>query len=191
MMTGEVKLTRSQHLAAQCLLRRLPAADVLVLEGPAGSGKTVVLREVQRQSGGKLIGARQFLEALIAPGPAAIEEAFLGMLDEALASHDLVLVDDLHLAANIVQSCDHPRTHLLDAALTAVLGEASAQGKKIVFATVGEAPWPIARRAFKCSIAGFTAEDYRGVGEAYLAPAVSRRFEYARLHALPRRCKNY
>jgi hypothetical protein len=165
-MNQELKLTPAQHRAAMNLLRGLQVGDVIVLEGEPGTGKTTILQEVHRQAGGKLLGVRDFLEALIARGPAAIEEAFLAMLDAAVAGHDLVLVDDLHLVANIVEDCEYPRSHLLDAALTAVLGEAAAQGKKLVFATHGEAPWPVRRRAITWEIRAYTAEDYRCLCEA-------------------------
>src|SRR5579863_1549201 len=126
-MNREMKLTPAQYKAAKCLLRGLQAGDVLVLEGAPGMGKTTVLQKVHRQAGGRMLGVRQFLEALAARGPTAIEEAFLAMLDEAVAGHDIVFVDDLHLVTNIVEGCDYQRAHLLDAALTAVLGEAAGQ----------------------------------------------------------------
>ncbi len=66
------------------------------------------------------------------------------MLDEAISKHTLVLVDDLHLVTDAVGSLD---SLLLDAELTAVLGDAAGQRKKLVFATSGEAPWPVRRRA--------------------------------------------
>ncbi|HTS29896.1 MAG TPA: ATP-binding protein [Bryobacteraceae bacterium] len=181
-MTSRIRLTRVQRKAANCLLRGLQAGDVLVLEGQPGSGKTTVLQEVHRQAGGHMLGVRQFLEALNARGTSAIEEAFLGMLDDAVAAHALIFIDDLHLVTNIVDDCDYPRSHLLDAALTAVLGEAAAQGKKIVFATSGEVPWPIRRRAFTWEIREFSPEDYRGVCEGWLEPEATGRLDYARIH---------
>ena len=182
MTNQELKLTPSQRQAAVNLLRGLEAGDVLVLQGQPGTGKTTVLEEVQRQADGTLAGARQFLESLKANGPWAIEEAFLGMLDEALAANGVVLVDDLHLVTDIVEGCDYQRSHLLDAALTAVLGEAAAQGKKIVFATAEQAPWPVRRRAYTWEIGEFTAKDYRCVCEAWLDPQVAERIDYARIH---------
>jgi ATP-dependent 26S proteasome regulatory subunit len=181
-MKPERQLTPAQRKAAKCLLRGLQAGDVLVLEGQPGMGKTTILEEVHRQSGGKMLGVRHFLEALIARGPAAIEEAFLAMLDEAVAAHEVIFVDDLHLVTNIVEDCEYPRSHLLDAAITAVLGEAAAQGKKLVFATDGEAPWPIRRRAFTWEIGEFAAEDYRVLCEAWLDAPSAGQLDYARLH---------
>ncbi|HLK64659.1 MAG TPA: AAA family ATPase [Bryobacteraceae bacterium] len=181
-MTQVKRLTPAQQRAARNLLRGLEVGEVIVLEGEPGTGKTTILEEVHRQAGGVLLGVRQFLVELISRGPAAIEEAFLAMLDQALAGNELVLVDDLHLVTNIVDDCEYPRSHLLDAALTAVLAEAAVQGKKILFATDGEAPWPVKRRAITWEIRTFTADDYRCLCEGWLDPQKAEHLDYARLH---------
>jgi ABC-type phosphate/phosphonate transport system ATPase subunit len=154
-MCTERKLTPAQQSAAEGLLQGLPAGDVFVLRGPDGRGKTAVLRHVHRRAGGVFLGARLVLDKLASRGPSAVEEAFLGMLDRALAAHTLVIVDDLHLFTNIVNARDDQRSFLLDAALTAVLAEASVQRRKLVFGTAEEAPWPIRRRAYSLEIDAF------------------------------------
>jgi ATP-dependent 26S proteasome regulatory subunit len=181
-MLHQLTLTPMQQSAVEAILASLTAGDVFVLEGQPGMGKTTVLREVHRQAGGRFLGIRQFLDSLMAFGPASIEEAFLEMLDTALAGDDLVFVDDLHLVTNIVESCDYPRTYLLDAALTAVLGEAAAQGKKLVFATATEAPWPIRRRAYRFELGEFTARDYESLCSAYLDSPIAGGLDFGRLH---------
>jgi transitional endoplasmic reticulum ATPase len=181
-MNNQLKLTPIQQSAADGLLSGLSAGDVFVLQGEPGMGKTAILRYVHAHAGGAFVGVRQFLEALMAREPAAIEEAFLEMLDSALARHDMIFVDDLHLVANVVDACDYPRTYLLDAALTAILGEAAAQGKKIVFASATDAPWPVRRRAYKWEIGTFTEEDYGCLCRAYLDPVSADRLDYARIY---------
>jgi len=99
--------------------------SVFALEGEAGSGKTLILGEVHRACGGALLGMREFVASLQAHAPAAIEESFVRMMEQAMADHELVLVDDLHRVMNTVESCNYPRTELFDAALTAVLDQAA------------------------------------------------------------------
>lgn len=84
--------------------------------------------------------------ALLGTGGAS-EESFLRMIEESMERYDLVLVDDLHLVANAVQRYWYPRSHILDAALTAILAEARVRKKTFVFAVEDEAPFPIQRRA--------------------------------------------
>jgi hypothetical protein len=113
--------------------------------------------------------------------PFALEEAFLQMIEEALATHDIVIVDDLHLVTQVTDNCDYPRAFLLDAALTAIIGDAAALRKKLVFATVEDAPWPIVRRALTCDIGDFGPEDYRAICEGLLAEFQGR-LDYAKTH---------
>jgi hypothetical protein len=181
-MGNEYQLTPAQEAAANGLIGGIPVGEVFVLRGQPGMGKTTVLRKVHTATGGAFLGVREFMTELAAREPLAIEEAFLEMLDHALADHDMVVVDDLHLVTNVVEGFDYSRTYLLDAALTAALGEASAQHKKLIFATSGEAPWPVRRRAFTWEIGGFAAEDYESVCGVYLTPEVSQKLDYAQIH---------
>ena len=146
-MNLKIVLTTVQQEAADSLLRHLAVSPVAVLSGPAGAGKTAVLKTMQATRGGVFLGARQFMNARQAQGPAAIEEAFFRMIEDAIESHDLVLVDDLSLVANAARGGGDGRVHLLDAALTAILAEARVMGRKLVFAVEDDIPWPIRRRA--------------------------------------------
>jgi transitional endoplasmic reticulum ATPase len=146
-MNLEIVLTNAQQKAADSLLRHLAVSPVAVLCGAGSAGKTAILKTVQATRGGVFLGARQFMNARQAQGPAAIEEAFFRMIEDAIESHDFVLVDDLSLVANVARGGGDGRVHLLDAALTAILAEARVLGRKLVFAVEDDIPWPIRRRA--------------------------------------------
>jgi transitional endoplasmic reticulum ATPase len=179
---NNIKLSPVQRLAFDRLLGGIAIGDVLVLQGPAGAGKSTILNLVHATMGGALLGMRQFIDQLAAREPMAIEEAFLGMLDDALAKHSLVIVDDLHLITNIVDSFDYPRTLLLDAGLTAVLGDAIGQRKKLVFTTSGELPWSVRRRAFTCEIGSFSERDYEAICRPHLESETAGGLDYAAIH---------
>jgi ABC-type phosphate/phosphonate transport system ATPase subunit len=146
-MKLEIVLTSVQQEAVHSLLASLAVSPVAVVGGVSGAGKTSILRAVQAMRGGVYLGAQQLMSARHEQGPAAIEEAFFRMMEDAIQSHDLVLVDDLSLVTNAAFGGGHGRVHLLDAALTAILAEARVLGKKLVFAVEEEIPWPIRRRA--------------------------------------------
>jgi hypothetical protein len=129
MTIQEISFTPAQQKPASGLLEMIPIGSVFVLEGEAGMGKTLILGELHRACGGALLGMREFIASLQAHVPAAIEEAFVEMVEQAMAGHELILVDDLHLLANIVESCDYPRPQLFNAALTAVLDQAASLRK--------------------------------------------------------------
>lgn len=158
------KLSPAQRLAYDRMLAGIAIGEVLVLRGPAGAGKSTILEMVHAAMGGGLLGMRAFT------GQGAIEDAFLGTLDKALSQHNLVLVDDLQLVTNIVEGADCLRALLFDAALTATLGDAAGQRKKLVFATSGEPPWSVRRRAFTCTIGVPAPAAAAGALPAWSAP---------------------
>ena len=146
-MKLEIVLTFVQQEAADSLLDSLAVSPVAVLRGAAGAGKTTILESVRASRGGVLLGGQQLMNVRQAQGPAAIEEAFFRMIEDAIQSHDLVLVDDLCLVTNAAGGGGDGRLHLLDAALTAILAEARVLGSKLIFAVEDEIPWPLRRRA--------------------------------------------
>jgi ABC-type transport system involved in cytochrome c biogenesis ATPase subunit len=156
-MKAKLVLTRTQQMAADRLLQGLDAGSVVVLRGAASSGKTTILEAIHAARGGAMLSARQIIDALEAQAAAAIEEPFLHMIEDAILTNDLVMVDDLHLLTKIVGDCDYPRTYLLDAALTTILADAGVLGCKLVFTVEDEAPWPVQRRASLAAIPEFAA----------------------------------
>jgi hypothetical protein len=167
-MKAQSVLTPVQQAAANRVLESLDAVSVVVLRGAGGSGKTTILESVHATRGGAVLGARQFMDTLKMQAGGTIEEAFLRMLEEAVATHELVIVDDLHLIAAIVQTGDCSRSYLLDAALTAILGDARVLGCKLVAAVEQDAPWPIQWRAHVVEIEEFGAADYEHICRAHL-----------------------
>ena len=153
-MNLEIVLTPLQQEAAASLLESLAVSPVVVLQGPSGSGKSTVLQALYGMHGGKLVGAQHIPGIRQVHGPAAFEEAFFRMIEDALFEYDLVFVDDLTLVSNTARAGGPGRAHLLDAALTAILAEARALGKRLVFAVEDEAPWPIRRRAVIVPVEG-------------------------------------
>jgi transitional endoplasmic reticulum ATPase len=173
-------LTPAQQAAAESVRTAITCGSVVVFEGDVGRGKTTVLRHIQAAQGGVLLGMREFMRELEARAPFSIEEAWIRLMETSLTNHDLVLLDDMHLIARVVEGYGYPQQKLLDAAITAVLEHASGD-KKIVFAVEEEAIEPISRRAQTCKIADFEPEDYRLICSAYLEIEAFS-LDYERIH---------
>jgi transitional endoplasmic reticulum ATPase len=177
----KIALSPSQRKAAEGVLLGLKRGDCAVVQDHGSDGKTTVLGYVHEELGGVRVGVREFLSKLAAYEPLAIEEAFLDLIDAAIAQHDLIIVDDLHLIKNVVESCDYTRKNLFDAVMSATLASAAAARKKTLYAT-NEIPDPLSRRAHSWFIADFTAADFETICSAYLDPAACRRLDFAELH---------
>lgn len=175
-------LSPAQQTALDGVLDSLAAGDLAVLRGRPGSGKTAILGAVHARLGGAFIGASEFMQAL-SRERGLVEEAFLDVVMSALQRHRLAIVDDLHLIVNVVESCDYPRGNLLDIALTSLLSEARAQGKKLLFALGDNPPQPLRRRAYSWRIAEFGPADYETICLSYLSPDAVANLDF---HAIQR-----
>src|SRR5437870_5689891 len=110
-----IGLSPAQRRAYEDLLAARPAGAVLALTGPAGSGKSTVLREAHQALGGALLTAKDFVNQLAQGHPLALEEALYQLLLDALRNNDHVLVDDFDLATSPMEGCRfYPRSGLLD-----------------------------------------------------------------------------
>jgi predicted AAA+ superfamily ATPase len=181
-MTNPIRLAPAQQTAADDLASGLSKGEIFVLRAQPGMGRTTVLSHVHGVVGGTFLSIRHFLDELSGRTPEAIEEAFLAMLDRALADADLVIVDDLHLVKAVVEGCNYHRANLLDAALTAVLTDAAARHKKLVFGTDCSVPDPIYRQAYSEEIAEFGPEDYACICHAWLPPELAGGIDYQQVH---------
>jgi len=177
----KIVLSPAQQRTGDSLRRGIEIGDVLLLKARAGCGRSTILNRLREEVGGTLLGAEDFMHTLSARHPEAVEEAFLQMIEQALAHQEIVIVDDLHLVTQVVSACDYPRTLLLDAALTALMGEAVALRRKLVFGSDDEVPWPVSRRAFTWKLAEFEPEDYACICRNVLGEAAER-LDFARLH---------
>jgi hypothetical protein len=177
------ELTPAQRVARERLLAAIRAGNIVVLKSAHGAGRTTVLRSVEAATRGASIGAREFMSVLAGHQAAAIEEAFVSLMDRTLDNHDFVILDDLHLINAVVNARCYARSKLMDVALTAILDRAIARNKQILFAMdEGDAPQPVQSRAFIVEIETFTPADYESICRAYLSAAAARRLDYAEIY---------
>ena len=177
------RLSPSQDRASSALIEALPAGNVFVLRVNAGLGRTTILRHVHTFVGGAFRGIRDFTDALIVRRPDAIEQAFLEMIEEALANHETVILDDLHLLSAITNDFRYTRRRLLDAALEAVLTVAVASGRKIVFGTDQSIlPPALWSRATVFKLLELKPEDYRDLARPHLGRQTAGQLDFTKIH---------
>jgi transitional endoplasmic reticulum ATPase len=179
----EIQLCPSQRTAFDRLVAALPHNNVFVLSGDTGMGKTTVLRAVHGQVGGVFLNMKDFVDAQMVRHPLALEETFAAMVMEALAAHDHVIVDDLHLLAGVVNGCGaYPRAGFLNAPLTVLATHAAEVGKRLIFGCEGSPPGPIHQRSLDYRIHDFKADDYHHLCHAFLGQNLAAEIDYAKVH---------
>jgi ABC-type molybdenum transport system ATPase subunit/photorepair protein PhrA len=99
MPTEAISLSPSQQEVMASLERSLAFGRISVIWGDSGFGKTTMLSRLHqtRFAGAPLLSTVDFLTVMRGQDPLAMEEAYAGMLLEALDRHETLLVDDLHL----------------------------------------------------------------------------------------------
>jgi ATP-dependent 26S proteasome regulatory subunit len=180
----QMTLCPAQQRACDGLLAVLPIGNLFTLIGDTGMGKTAILREVYRAVGGAFLTAKAFVDAMRSQDPFALEETFERFVGDALTAHEYVLVDDLHLVANVVNGyCGaYPRSGWLNAPLTALANQAIETGRKLIFACQSHAPSPIYQRSYDTVVKEFEPEDYAWLCRAYLGAEIADRLDYAKVH---------
>lgn len=168
-----------QQEALSGLERVFERGSVGVLHSKTGLGRTTVLHELNARKGGIILSIRDYVQALRAGHPVALEEAFEQMVWEALQAHDCVVVDDLHLLT-AVAVCHHfyNRHGLLNAPLSALAAYAASVDKKLFFGTEGNAPTAIHQRCYYIGIDDFKVADYEAICRAYLDCSL----DFAQIH---------
>ena len=135
-VASPVALLPAQQRAFDALLLAARPGAVTALGGWVGRGKTTVLRELQRALGGNLLDARDFVEATGSRHPLAVEEAFYQLVRGALATSDVVLVDDVDLIATLLCcSPNYPRMNYVRVVFSALASDVADSEKQLIFGT--------------------------------------------------------
>jgi AAA+ superfamily predicted ATPase len=176
-----VHLTPAQDRAENQIMESLGSGDVVLLRADAGKGRSTVLKHVHAATGGAFVGARHFIDALMVRRPDAIEQAFVEMLEDVLAGHQTVIVDDLHRITWITGNYHYTRHMVLDAALEAIL--ANTKGRKIVFGVDdSHVPQPVWNRAAMVKLTELKPEDYRALARGPLARNTVAALDFSQIH---------
>ena len=171
----EIVLLPAQQAAFDTLSRASKDFTVLVLSGRAGSGRTLIARELARTPGAVTIQASDIVAAIHSCGePMMIEEAFVECVYRMGAEHNRIILDDFSLLHDVVAVCGmsfYPRNNWIQSALAALFVWAAAGHRQILFICDRNVPEAIEKRAFIARIARFEPADYAALGGSLLGEA--------------------
>src|SRR5258705_9452610 len=134
--SSKVQLCPAQKRAFESLLAGVEIGSILRPWGGTGRGKTTILRELHRKTGGAFINMKDFVEASSAKHPMALEETLYQLIMEALKTNPMVIVDDVHLLDLYSAGCHfYPRSGYFNSIMMALCTYALEAKKKLVFGT--------------------------------------------------------
>lgn len=175
--TAAPKLLPVQDLALTRLLYSVDISPVTVFESAAATGKTTVLKRLIDQVGGVRIDGRAIISATGQGAHAGIEEQLLRLLEDALARHDLVVIDDVdHLNALMSATPGYPRFGGFAALLLTVMDQVWDANKRLVLTHTSVSPnapmtgW-IPARVLTTRIGGLEVADFQAVFSSILGAA--------------------
>src|SRR6185503_17264550 len=165
----KIQLCPAQQSALESLLRGLPIGSIFRVWGGVGRGKTTVLKEVHKQTGGAFLGMKDFVAASSLKHPMALEETLYNLVLAALKADSVVILDDLHLLDLFSAGCHfYPRSGYLNSVLMGLCTYALEADRKLIFSTTSHLAEAAAQRSYSFGIDKFKVEDYAALSEVWL-----------------------
>lgn len=156
-----VQLCPAQQKAFESLSTGIQVGAILRVWGGVGRGKTTVLKELQKRTGGAFLNMKDFVEASAKHHPLALEETLYQLVFEAFRSHELVIFDDVHLLDLFSSGCHfYPRSGYFNSIMMGLCTYALEAGKKLILGTREHLAEAAEQRSYSFGIERFKVEDY-------------------------------
>ncbi len=177
------QLSPTQAIAYQGVLDLATRQEPLIgLTTRSGSGRSTILRNVAAQLEAPLVTLAEVLDKVGGFHPLQLEEGLAQVFLEPLAHSDLVVMDDLHVVADVCNHCFYrARPNLLQLALEAVLACLNGVGKQLILGLRNEAPAPMHQRCLYVKMSPLEPRDFRFFFLAMLG-ARAGSLDYERVH---------
>jgi len=164
-----IHLCPVQQSTLDSLLKGLPIGSIFRVSGSVGRGKSTVLRELHKHTGGAFLGMQEFVAAASLKHPMALEETLYNLVLDALKANPVVILDDLHLLDLYSSGCHfYPRSGYLNSVLMALCTYTLESDRKLVFSTASHLAEAAAQRSYSFGIDRFKVEDYSALMEGWL-----------------------
>ena len=172
-------LTPGQQRTFELAEKIIRVASVVLVEGGAGLGKTLLMGRLREALGGQIIGASDVLRAVENHGTDTIDEAIRDVLLDALRKNDIVFVDDFDVISGPTRMTQaYPRPYIVESLLREVYADLQNTGKKLVFAQAAAefalgSFQSVAAQSVRIEIPPYRGEDYAAIFSHYLGVDVA------------------
>lgn len=178
---SEIRLCPVQQSVLGSLMRGLPLGSIFRLWGGTGRGKTTVLREAYKKTGGAFLAMQDFVEASSQKHPMALEETLYNLVLDALKNNPVVILDDLHLLDLFSSGCHfYPRSGYFNSVLMGLCTYALEGDRKLIFSTTAHIAEVAAQRSYSFGIDKFKVEDYAELVKGWL-PEKSNKLDFDKI----------
>lgn len=180
----EFQLTPVQQSAFSTISQLLEATSIVVLQGGTGLGKSTLIRNIQGERGGRILALREVVNATAVRDPNGFEESFANLVNEAFASSDLVIVDDLDVIVSPSAVHNGTRRNFIKLATKMICEIARRGGHRLLFTQtpLGFAlDLGIESQAALVNLQAFGIEDYAELARHYLTQAQSKSLDFNRI----------
>jgi ATP-dependent 26S proteasome regulatory subunit len=174
-------LCPAQQRALDLLLKGLEIGSIFRMWGGIGRGKTTVLKHLHQQIGGAFLGMTDFAAAASLKHPMALEETLYNLVLDALESHPVVILDDLHLLDLYSAGCHfYPRSGYLNSVMMGLCAYTMESNRKLIFSTTGHLAEAAEQRSYSFGIERFKVEDYAALATGWLGKK-SAQLDFAKI----------
>jgi ATP-dependent 26S proteasome regulatory subunit len=129
----EIALSTAQAGVYGELAEAIEVSPLVVLEAAPGFGKSTIIARLLQDFPGGRITPRDILSAAANSPHAGMAAPLLRLLEDALESHDLIVVDDFDLSAATFANSWHVHSGLPQAAIHALIDRARDRNKCLLF----------------------------------------------------------
>lgn len=182
------QLSPAQQKAFAGLLDLVEKQEPLIgLAGRNGKGRTTILRNVATHLDAHLLTLPTLLQKTRGLHPLHLEESIAETFLEPLGQHDVVLIDDLHILADIFNSMPvSARPRMLFIVFQAILACLNGNDKQLIVGIRDKAPEPLHQRSLYVKIPQFGPDDFRFFFTTMLGQRANG-LDFERIHRFIRR----
>jgi transitional endoplasmic reticulum ATPase len=164
-----IQLCPAQQSVLEALLKGLQIGSIFRVWGGVGRGRTTILREAHKKTGGAFLSMADFAAASTLKHPMALEETLYNLVFDALKNHSVAILDDFHLLDLFSAGCHfYPRSGFLNSMVMGLCTYALEKDRKLIFSTTGQLADAAEQRSYSFGVEKFKVEDYAALARGWL-----------------------